>query len=270
MYQSKGTLTENVSVRRHQFPKGFAAGLSVEGYASVERETARIDNIINECTSQTDCPYGKDALLHAAGVIRDAMLRLLSRGKAVDVLEMGSLYIKPKKGLEDITTGQIKDFKVVFSPSELTQSQVVNITVGGEAVMDYSPQIVTVTDMDTMEKDTSISANKCVKVNGKLLSIAGAESDSCGVYFAPKAAAGNTYDTDETKWKRVDDRFVYTNKPSELLVRAPAVTSGEWYIVIRTVAPSNGIKYLADGTIDPACLMKMPRFGVSNNCYEVQ
>lgn len=265
MYQRTGTLTDSVNVNLHTLPVGFGSVKSnVKGYALVQRETAHIDNIIEQCLSNTACSLDKASLLYAAEVLRDAMLALLSRGKAIDVLEMGTLYVKPKNGLEEITAGLVKDFKVVFSPSELTQSQAVNITVGGEAVPDYNPLITGVMDMDTMSKSGTITTGKCITVSGERLRLAGTQSDKCGLYFAPQITGGTTYDTDETKWKRAADNEVYKNMPSSLLVRVPStLTDGQWYIVIRTKAPLTGI-------INEDTMVKTPRFSVWEKACTVE
>lgn len=264
MYQKQGTLTDSVNVNLHTLPAGFGSAASnVKGYALVQRETAHIDNIIEQCLSNSACSLDKAALLYAAEVLRDGMLALLSRGKAIDVLEMGTLYVKPKKGLEEITAGLVKDFKVVFSPSELTQSQAVNIAVGGEAMPNFSPLVSIVTDMDTMKHDGTITPAKCINITGERLRLAGEASDNCGLYFVPQATGGAGYDTDETKWKRVADAEVYKNKPSELLVRVPStLTAGNWYIAIRTKAPSTG-------KVDEDTMLKTPRFGVSSKACTV-
>ncbi len=38
----------------------------------------------------------RETLLYAAGLMRNGIIELLKGGKAVDLLEMGVLYIKPK------------------------------------------------------------------------------------------------------------------------------------------------------------------------------
>ena len=41
----------------------------------------------------------RETLLYAAGLMRNGIIELLKGGKAVDLLEMGVLYIKPKSGM---------------------------------------------------------------------------------------------------------------------------------------------------------------------------
>ena len=63
----------------------------------------------------------RETLLYSAGVLRNAFLDLLREGKEIEVLELGTMYLKPIGSMEtlspDIT--DVPKMTVGFTPSEL-------------------------------------------------------------------------------------------------------------------------------------------------------
>ena len=64
-------------------------------YKKVKRNTAYIGNILDKILEK-EHNLSREILLYSAGLMRNGIIELLKGGKAVDLLEMGVLYIKPK------------------------------------------------------------------------------------------------------------------------------------------------------------------------------
>lgn len=247
-----------------------SAGRKALYYAKVTRTTADDAAVATEMVKHTDLVRFNDMTPIMSAFVT-SVKTLLGQGNAVRISGLGTFYPKVVGGINTPapTVADLGPLKVGFTNAEELHLAVADTEIAAIVDADTSPQIASVLDMDTM-KESSITANKALKVKGKMMRLAGDASDSCGLYFAPENAAKTSYDTDETKWVRQDDLNVFTNKPGELLVKTPAaLTSGtKYYIVIRTLCPASGGKILDDGTVDPACLIKTPRFGASEQGYE--
>lgn len=264
---SEKTLEGKVVVQLHENPMKLGTY-----YGKVTRSTADDAAIATEMVKHTDLVRFND-MTPVMSAFVSSVMSLLGQGNCVRISGLGTFYPKVA-GVVNTPTPTVADLgtlKVGFTNASDLHLAVQDVDIAAIVDTDYSPVIGECTNMDSMEHDTC-AFGKMFRITGKYLRLAGAESDNCGCYFVPKL--GDTYNPDTTKWNRVDDNQVYTNKPGELLIRVPALlASGDYYVIIRTKAPSTApLVYKDDGTgkmiVDPACLLKTARFGVSEKPFE--
>lgn len=248
-------------------------------FFKIVRNTVGDDAILQEMTNHTDIARPNDMITVMTAFI-DAIKSILANGNAVQVGDLGTFYLSCPGGFEygsTQTTAELsKRLRVCFKPSAKLQLAVSSTVVSAIIECDNSPVITSITDMDTYD-DSTLQANRIVRISGLRLRLAGAESDDCGVYFVP-ADSNHDPDMDTANWKRVSDTYVYKNRPSELLVRVPALTQGSsFFIAIRTVAPAaggtlttppKGLSWKCE-YVDPACYLKRSRFCISEDYYDV-
>jgi len=121
----------------------------------------------------------RETLLYAAGLMRNGIIELLKGGKAVDLLEMGILYIKPKSGMvkncPSIT--DIPDMILSFSPSDLALEAVKDIVIGENVTNLKNPVIEEIFDVHTNEISDKISAGHSIQLLGSRLKVAGSKDD---------------------------------------------------------------------------------------------
>lgn len=244
-------------------------------FAKVVRETVGDDAIIKEMLKHTSSINDNDIIPVMTAFV-DAIKVILQNGNAVSIGDLGIFYLAcpGSYNTPTPTPGEIGEMVVKFKCNKNLHLAVKSTTVAAVVQSDTSPVIDSELDMQSM--DTGFTAGSQFTLEGSYLKVAGAASDNCGLYLVPENADG-TYDSNETKWKRIDDDKIYVNKTSKLMARCPVVTSGDaYYMAVRTKAPSGGqLQYMTDpndptkAIVDPACLLKTPRFGISSFSYVV-
>lgn len=227
-------------------------------YARVVRTTADDAAVATEMVKHTDLVRFNDMTPVMTAFV-SSVKTLLAQGNAVRVSGLGTFYLRSPGAILTPTpsVADLGELTIGFSTDVKLPLVVKDTEVSAIVDADTSPAFATVTNMDTMETDGTITPEKCITITGQRLRLAGKASDNCGLYFAPQAAGGTGYDADESKWKRVADSEVYKNNPTNLLVRVPdSLAAGSWYIVVRTKSPASGVAK------DDKGLLKTPRFGV--------
>lgn len=267
------SLEGKVVVQLHPNPMRSTSG-QVQYYAKVVRSTADDAAVATEMTKHTDLVRFNDMTPVMSAFVA-SVKTLLGQGNCVRVSGLGTFYPRVVGGVTTPTptVADLGQLKVGFTNAQDLHLAVADTEIAAIVDVDTNPAIASEVDMTSMDPGFTISSTFTVK--GKYLRLAGTAAQKCGLFLAPKLAAGG-YDADETKWLRVDDDEVYTNKPSALLARCPsgAVSGSKYFLIIRTLAPSSvPLKYKDDGTgkmaVDPDCLLKTARFGVSEECYMV-
>lgn len=224
------SLTDSVNVTMHASTLSGGTG----SYAKVQRNTAYIGNIVERVSKGAVLPGGKETLLYVAGLLRDGIVGFLNEGKAVDLLEMGILYLKPKKGMESTSPGieDVPKMKLAFTPSELALKAVENVTVGADVTKENVPTFKELYDIHTKSSGLSVTAGFTVRINGKGLKVAG---DGCGVYLAPCDENGS-YRTDASDWTLTcGEEDLIDNTSSRLEFNLPStVTEGSYRLAVKT------------------------------------
>lgn len=171
-------------------------------------------------------------LQFAAILIQKKILKMLEQGKAVNVLDLGTMYIALKcnaKGKSD--DSESGKFYIKFSPTPLANEAISSLSVDKIVYADGRPEITTITDLSDTESEGSITTTKPCRLTGSRLKLGGGD---WGIYFAPVDSEGKM-STDETTWVKVDEENIFRNKPTELNFFVPSsLTAGNYQIVLRT------------------------------------
>ena len=171
-------------------------------------------------------------LQFAAILIQKKILKMLEQGKAVNVLDLGTLYIAMKcnaRGKSDVS--ESGNFYIKFAPTPLANEAIASLSVDKVVFADGSPEITTITDLSSGREDGSLSPGEPCRIRGGRLKIGGEKG---GVFFAPVDSSGNL-NMDEGVWTKVDDKDLFRNKPTELNFFVPeTLAAGAYKIVLRT------------------------------------
>ena len=207
-------------------------------YATVSRNTATFKNILSEIAEDNK---GMDPFMlqFAAILIQKKILKMLEQGKAVNVLDLGTMYIAMKcnaKGKSDVS--ESGNFYIKFTPTSLANEAIASLSVDKIVYADGSPEITEITDLSDVESKNTLTKGKPCRITGSRLKLGG---ENWGIYFAPVDSEGNL-NYDESQWIKTDESSLFRNKPSELNFFVPdSLTEGNWQIVLRT-------SYLGKGT----------------------
>lgn len=193
-------------------------------YARVSRNTASFKNIISEIAEENK---GLDPhlLQYSAILIQKKMLKMLERGKAVNLLDLATMYIAMKcnaRGKSDVP--EKGNFVIKLSPTKIVQDAVSSLNVDKVVYVDSALEITEIRNLATKDMPVAIYGSK-LKLG---------ESES-GIYFAPLDGKGE-YDRDENNWITVAAEKIFRNLPGELNFFVPdSLTEGDSYcIVIKT------------------------------------
>lgn len=199
-------------------------------YATVSRNTASFKNILSEIAEDNK---GMDPFMlqFAAILIQKKILKLLEQGKAVNVLDLGTMYIAIKcnaKGKSDVQENG--NFYIKFTPSSIANNAISSLSVDKIVYADGSPEITEITDLSSNE-NSSVSKGKPCRISGNRLKLGGENS---GIYFALLDSDGKTY-SEESSWIKVPSENVFRNKPTELNFFVPDTLEQQDYrIILRT------------------------------------
>jgi len=224
----KNTFTKNVNVTMH---KAMFFSDDVV-FAKVHRETALLGNIVDKIYDKNKV-FDRETLLYVAGLFKNGILALLSEGKAVDLLSLGVLYLKPKGTVDGGKLDNVPEMTVSFTPSELACSAVKEVTVAGDVTKSSAPEISYLFDMHKEEKTDSISKGYTVQIKGDRLKVAGNE-ESTGLFFAPCDAEGKK-DEDRANWVHIRPSSSMENTAKTLCVNLPAdMKEGTYRLIVST------------------------------------
>ena len=207
--------------------------------ARVPRDTVSVNGVVSEIIAGYPSidPY---VILHSLELVKAKTLELLQQGRSVDIMELGTMYIKPT-GTVTKDNPQVSDLPsltLAFTPSTSAKEALSKVTANSFMISDTAPQIQLIYDL-RLKSDETISAGNPVKVTGAKLKLAlnddGTYATGNGVYFAPLSSDGGM-ETDTSKWIEVTDTSIYTNYPKtlEFFVPSGLTTGSEYYVVIRT------------------------------------
>lgn len=201
-------------------------------YAKVQRNVALMGNVIDDVLEHNK-NLDRATLFYAAELIKTSILNQLKNGKAVNVLELGTLYIKPTGAIEGASAKieNIPEMTTGFTPSEETLAAVKNIGVAGDVTMANLPEVTNIFDMHKEEVTDSISKGFTVRIKGDKLKIAG---DEAGLFFVPCDSTGKK-DEDEANWVQVKPTSFMDNTAKTLVFNVPSdIADGTYKLIIRT------------------------------------
>ena len=223
-------MTDTVNVTMHSLEQ-FEKDVS---YAKVQRNTAYIGNIIDKVQEQNKM-LDRETLLFTAGLLRNGIIELLKAGKSVDLLEMGTLYLKPAKGMDTLSPsiGDVPPMKLAFTPSEFAQQAVKSVVVAGDITKPNAPSINELYNLSALTDESVVSKGHSVRLKGNKIRVAGDESE-VGLFFAPCDEDGN-YKNDVASWVQISASELIDNTASTLLFNVPSgIESGKYRLIVRT------------------------------------
>ena len=230
MNDKSNKLSDTVNVTMHTLT---LSDKSVS-FARVKRNTAFIGNIVSKILEHNKV-MDRETLLYSAGLFRNAILELLKAGKAVDLLEMGILYIKPD-GSIDSQAPDINDvpkMTLSFSPSDIALEAVKDVTAGADISTTNEPLLASLYNIHTRTDGTELSKGHSARITGKRLKIAGSEAET-GLYLASCSEDG-AYDADFSTWTSLGMENIVDNTNTNILFNIPdTVKEGNYRLIIRT------------------------------------
>ncbi len=177
------------------------------------------------------------AVQEIAGFLKEEILQAIRNGEAVNVLDLGTLYIVPNRRFEG-TTMENKDtptLAVRFQSGSLVRNAVSDIEIKEIKVAESTRFISEITDKFTGRTDGAISKGRFVVLKGKKLKIAGENS---GLYICPLDAMENPV-ADESTWIKCEKLAKNTNTCLEFFMPESLEEGEKYKIVIRTQYCSN-------------------------------
>ncbi|MBQ3825545.1 MAG: DUF4469 domain-containing protein [Spirochaetaceae bacterium] len=228
MIDKKNELTNSVNVTMHE--SSLTAKKFV--YARVQRETAYIGNILDDVLTFNK-NLDRPTLLFAVELIKTSIKNLLKAGKAVDILELGVMYLKPSGIVEGGDVNNVPKMTLGFTPSEEALEMVKDVAVAADVTKSNSPVISSLFDMHSETVTDSLSAGYTVRIRGDKLKIAGSEAGD-GLFFAPCDESGKKSD-DETEWTHIRPAKFIDNTAKTLVFNVPQdMKAGKYRLIVRT------------------------------------
>lgn len=200
-------------------------------YAKFDRTTVNIDHLIARIQKKE---VGTNAIMakHIVSLLKAEILEALSRGEAVNVLDLGTLYITTSGTVKGDTpnTASIPGWRVKFTCSKVTNNAVAALGIKKIVMSATGPVIGTVTDLFTDEETSEFTAGKAVRIEGDRLKIAG---DEGGVFFAPVTDKGEPA-SDESQWIKAENLINNRMKVLEFFLPASLEAETPYCIVLKT------------------------------------
>ena len=219
-------------------------------YARFDRTTVNIDHLIARIQKKE---VGTNAIMakHMASLFKAEILEALGRGEAVNVLDLGTLYITSNGLVKGDTpeTASIPGFKVKFTCSKLTNEAVTKLGIKKVVMATTGPIIGMMTDLYTGLSERTFTAGKPMRIEGTRLTIIGEEG---GIFFAPLDEAENPV-SDETQWIKVEENQIIRNRSKmlEFFLPESLVVGTSYRIVLKTNYTGKQQKKTYSKTISP-------------------
>ena len=167
-----------------------------------------------------------------ASLFKSEILEALSRGEAVNLFDLGTLYIKASGKVTGSTpeTANIPGFQVKFTPSKIANEAVSSIGIKKIVIADTKPKIDTMTDLYSEEITTNFTSEKSIRIEGSRLKIGGEEG---GVFFSPITENGEA-DKNESNWIKVQRLIHNSSKNLEFFLPSELEAEKEYSIILKT------------------------------------
>ena len=236
MNDKSSKITDKVNVTMH---RSSIANREVS-YARVQRTTVYIGNVIDKILEKENL-MSRESLLYAAGVLRNGILDLLKSGNAVDLLEIGTLFIKPTGSMNTLTPDitDVPELTVSFTPSALATQAVQNVVINADITKAKIPVITSFFNISKESDTYTGQAGDTIRISGEYLKIAGTDTQTTGVFFAPVLADGSHSQT-ESDWLQVTEERLINNTNSWLMFNLPQeISVGDYTIIVRTANSSS-------------------------------
>ena len=199
----------------------------------VPRDTVSMNGIVSDIVAGTPS-IDAYVIMHAAELIKSKILELLQQGRSVDVLELGTMYLKPQ-GTVTRSNPQVADLPSLglqFTPSAEARAAIAEVSGISFMINDSSPEIQAVLDLVSMTEG-EIRSGEPVRITGAKMKLAidddGAYESGNGIYLVPPLESGEP-DTDPDNWISVLASGIITNYAKKIEVWMPTgISAGSSY-----------------------------------------
>ena len=229
MFQQKTTAsTVSVTLSNNSFDDATYV-------ARVPRQKVDLDNIVSDIAADYPSldPY---VIIHAAELLKSQIIKYLQSGKAVDILELGTMYLSAKGtvGRENPQVSDLPSIGLKFTPSSAAKEAISAISANSFMISDPAPQISAVTSLKDGNTDGILYLSYPVRLEGGKLKV-DVETVTSGIWFVPIEDDGTPSDN-EAEWIAVDTSYLPRNTASTIEFYIPStVTTGiEYFIAVRT------------------------------------
>lgn len=201
-------------------------GTGKKFYGRFERDILSIENLVSRIQEKNP---GADEIIINTGIsyLKREVLAALKEGKAVNLLDLGELYI----GACGSTASDVSELSltVKFSASQVLKDSIANVSIGKVVFSDTAPAINKIFNWFTGEESTTLTAGKNVILEGKRLRL-GSDENS-GLFLAATDEKGEVSD-DETSWINCTS-LVRQNTPKKIDFYLPdSASSGSAYRIV--------------------------------------
>lgn len=204
-------------------------GTGKKFYGRFERDVLSMENLVSRVRQKNP---GTDEIIIQTGIsyIKREILAALKEGRAVNLLDLGELYIAATGSVASDSRADISELNltVKFSASQILREAIANVTIGSVVFSDTAPAISKIFNWFTGEESTMLSAGKNVILEGKRLKLGNEDS---GLYLAPVDENGEVSD-EESSWIDCTD-LVRQNTPKKIdFYLPPAAADGSSYRIV--------------------------------------
>ena len=154
----------------------FNSGIIKDGehVGKVSRTVVSLENLIAGIIEENS---GIDPLLiqHSAFLLKKQILKMLSQGKAVNLLDIGTVYIGLKGTVKgnNPKSSDLSELKLNFTPSSEAKESLKNVAIDKVVFSDNAPKIQSITDLWTKSINSQITMGKTCIIKGRKLKLGG-------------------------------------------------------------------------------------------------
>ncbi|MCR5290881.1 MAG: DUF4469 domain-containing protein [Treponema sp.] len=214
-------------------------GTGKKFYGRFVRDVLSMENIVSRVQQKNP---GTDEIIINTGLsyVKREILNALKEGKAVNLLDLGELYIGATGSTASDADSDISDLhlEAKFTTSQLLKDAVANVTIGNVMISNTAPGITKIIDWFTGKEGFTLTAGKNVVLKGKRLKLGAIDS---GLYLAPVDENDQVID-DESLWIDCTE-LVRENSPKTIDFYLPATASvGNTYRIVIKSTYLNGAR----------------------------
>lgn len=210
---SEETLEKKLNVKLHT---NSLDKESESYYASVNSQTASVKVALSNIKEE-DKGIEISGLKRGLELYNRQVLKLLSQGYSVKVMDLGILRIKHRGKIEaDNKENGFSNFTVEFEVASDVVKAVESLDVDEVLMTSSAPAIESIVDLKRKVSDGKVTLENPIAAKGKNLKLNEADE----VYLIPQTEYG-TDEADTSKWVKIEYESVFRNKPTELNIFLP-------------------------------------------------
>ena len=203
-------------------------------YGRIVRDKVTLENQLAHIAETNTAGINKFLMINSAGLLSTEITDAIKLAKAVEILDLGVLYVVPECNItgKNPKTSDITKFGLRFEPYKKLTDIVSGLSANQIVFSDGFPKIDTITNLNDGNTNNILKAGKPVSISGTKIKLFG---NTAGIFLAPLDKDKKAV-TDEKKWIPIPATSVFRNQPSLLEFIMPDGLEGgaKYRIVIRT------------------------------------